>query len=261
MKLDFRSIRVLDIVNARAHPMLSGHYTLMKNRRICDGFIYIADGAARYTFDQQTLCVRKGDVLYLAKDSQYDIDVEEGFRVAYIDCYLETPEGVRYESARYTLGDGIEVERMIVRLANKWIVTNAAMRLQAFSTLYAIFSMIAQESAAGYLSPDNRVRVIRARESIEAEGLNKGFSCASLAQKLSMSDAHFRRLFSCLHGVTPSQYLTIVRMRKARELLMQSELSISEIAESIGYRSVYYFCRAFKRETGYTPTDYRKNAF
>lgn len=261
MKLDFRSIRVRDVVQVCAHPMVAGHYALMNNRRLYDGFIYISGGAARYTFARQTICVRKGDILYLAKGCQYDIDVEEGFVVAYIDCYLESPENVQYESARFAPDDGIEIERMIVRIAGKWIASNPVMRLQAFSALYTIFAMVAQESAAGYIAPDTRVRVNRARESIEEEGLNKDFCCAGLAQKLSMSDTHFRRLFSRLHGVTPSQYLTIIRMRKARELLMQSELTISEIADQIGYRSVYYFCRAFKRETGYTPTDYRKNAF
>lgn len=78
-----------------------------------------------------------------------------------------------------------------------------------------------------------------------------------LASALAMSTSQFRRRLSAITGETPQNYITNIRMQKARYLLgTQSELSIFEVALRCGYDDQSSFTRVFKRFFGITPSDY-----
>jgi len=81
----------------------------------------------------------------------------------------------------------------------------------------------------------------------------------ALASELGMSYSRFRSLFKSQTGTAPHQYLLDIRINKAKELLADTRLTVSEIAEQLGFASVYYFSRLFKNRSGMTPTQYRKN--
>jgi AraC-like DNA-binding protein len=79
-----------------------------------------------------------------------------------------------------------------------------------------------------------------------------------LARYASMSVSHFSLLFKKQTGYSPLQYLNVIRIDKARELLRNSKFTVSTIASEVGYQDQLYFTRLFKRETGLSPRDYRK---
>jgi AraC-like DNA-binding protein len=72
------------------------------------------------------------------------------------------------------------------------------------------------------------------------------------------SPVHLSRRFKAETGLSPKQYLLHMRNRKARELLLESQLNISQIADMCGYADVFDFSRRFKKETGYSPSEFRK---
>jgi two-component system response regulator YesN len=61
-------------------------------------------------------------------------------------------------------------------------------------------------------------------------------------------------------GLTFTQYLTALRIGKAKELLEATEMRSSQIAQEIGYNDSHYFSYLFKKNTGMTPGEYRKSA-
>ena len=77
------------------------------------------------------------------------------------------------------------------------------------------------------------------------------------AQEASLSRSGFARKFKALLGMSFFDYLTRLRMRKAREMLRNSSLSVSRIAERVGYQSDLSFVKAFKRLHGKTPRGFR----
>lgn len=79
-----------------------------------------------------------------------------------------------------------------------------------------------------------------------------------LSCELGISYSAFRSHFKQITGLPPGQYQIHIRLNKARRLLRNSTLSIQEIAEQLGFESIYYFSRLFKKKTGCSPLAYRK---
>ena len=65
-------------------------------------------------------------------------------------------------------------------------------------------------------------------------------------------------IFKSVTGTTIMQYIKVVKLCAANVLLMTKEKTIKEIAESLGYYDQYHFSKAFKKEFGYAPSEYRK---
>ncbi len=83
----------------------------------------------------------------------------------------------------------------------------------------------------------------------------------TLAETTGYSPNYFQNLFRKLTGETPQKYLLHLRIGKATQLLADSEFSLSEIAQQCGFSSQSYFGAIFKKETGFTPKEFRRRAF
>lgn len=79
-----------------------------------------------------------------------------------------------------------------------------------------------------------------------------------LADIASMSASYFSIMFKKVAGCTLTQYITKIRLGKAKQLLQCSELRVSEVAREVGFRDPLYFTRVFSHHTGMSPSDYRK---
>lgn len=86
----------------------------------------------------------------------------------------------------------------------------------------------------------------------------KWWSLDEMASYCGLSINYFRTLFTEKTGHTPRDYQEEVRIRRSRELLSSPLLSISCIAERMGYRDVYHFSKVFKKRTGLSPRSYRR---
>lgn len=82
---------------------------------------------------------------------------------------------------------------------------------------------------------------------------------AEYAKMSNLSQGHFEALFKRATGNTPHKHIENTRIKKSCELLEKSFLSVSEISRSIGYNDPLYFSKVFKKHTGVSPTEYRKN--
>ena len=80
---------------------------------------------------------------------------------------------------------------------------------------------------------------------------------AWLAEKLRYDYTYLSNLFSEVEGTTIEKYYIAQRIEKVKELLVYDELSLAEIADSLGYSSAAYLSSQFKKVTGLTPTFYK----
>ena len=86
---------------------------------------------------------------------------------------------------------------------------------------------------------------------------NTDLCVSDLSESLGVSFAHFSRLFRQTLGVSPKQYIVNRRIERAKYLLINTNATIAEISNSVGYEDPLYFSRIFKKETCIPPREYR----
>lgn len=84
----------------------------------------------------------------------------------------------------------------------------------------------------------------------------KNWSLQEMAQLGGYSVSRFSALYFQKYGLSPKAELLVVRMELAKQLLSYSELSVTEISERCGFKSIYYFSKYFKKTVGMAPSEY-----
>lgn len=92
-----------------------------------------------------------------------------------------------------------------------------------------------------------------------SENLNRNLTLDEISVVAGFSKNYFVRLFKEQYGLSPIQFHNIMRIEQAKQLLLFSNLSITEISSEIGFNDIHSFSRTFKQETGSTPTSFRSN--
>jgi AraC-like DNA-binding protein len=101
------------------------------------------------------------------------------------------------------------------------------------------------------------VAVTRARKFIE-DNQATDISLADVAKAVNTSTFYFCKLFKKATGLNFTEYLSQVRIEKAKNLLLNPNLRVSEIGYEIGFQSLTHFNRVFRRIAGQSPTSYRE---
>ena len=100
----------------------------------------------------------------------------------------------------------------------------------------------------------------RARDYIEENYDNEEISLNMTAAEVNLSPNHFSTIFSQETGQTFIEFLTSVRMKKAKELLRSTTMKTAEIAFAVGYKDAHYFSYLFKKTQECTPREFRAKA-
>ena len=99
--------------------------------------------------------------------------------------------------------------------------------------------------------------ISKAEEYIQEEYCSPNISLISVARHVGMSPAHFSTIFSQAMDKTFISYLTGLRIKRAKELLSQTDIKLAAIAMEIGYNEPNYFSHVFKKNEGITPKEFR----
>lgn len=100
----------------------------------------------------------------------------------------------------------------------------------------------------------------RIHERLEAAFVQGYPSVAELAELCGISQGHLARSFKVATGWPLYQFIVGERLKTAKTLLTQDDLSCAEVAEALGFKSTAYFSTAFRRMTGKSPTQFRQMA-
>lgn len=103
---------------------------------------------------------------------------------------------------------------------------------------------------------ENGGALVRGAKQYIEENLHKNPTLAEIAAQLHVSQSHLSRIFKAEEGLSVVDYMISRRISHSIELLSKPGLRVSDIPELLGYESLSYFSRVFKRETGYSPKEY-----
>ena len=91
------------------------------------------------------------------------------------------------------------------------------------------------------------------------QNICKKLTLDGLAQEFHVSVSHIKRLFAQYRQMGAMRCFALMKIERAKQLLRESDLNVSEIAERLGFDSVYYFCNQFKKHVSMTPLEYRRS--
>ena len=141
-------------------------------------------------------------------------------------------------------------------------VTNPARDLKILSITYNIFSELIRsyfeknQLDAGKNNRHAKTYIAKATYYIH-EHYSEEITLHSLAVLLGLTETYVSHLFKKELNLTFSAYLSMFRITKASNLMAETDLSIREIAEEVGYRDSLYFSRAFRKYMGQSPSEFR----
>jgi AraC-like DNA-binding protein/ligand-binding sensor protein len=131
---------------------------------------------------------------------------------------------------------------------------------EAMVKLLEVFAMhlsLAAERLATIEAQAEPPMVQRARRFIE-EHQQEDISLSDAAHAVHASTFHFCKMFKKATGMTFTEYLSLMRVTKAKELLLNPNARVSEVAYEVGFNSLTHFNRTFRKLTGRSPTAYRE---
>ena len=105
--------------------------------------------------------------------------------------------------------------------------------------------------------PAVRKEVAEAQRYVQTH-VGEKISMEEMAHRLNLNPSHFSRVFKQETGETFVEYVTRTKMERAEELLNQSDLTVAEIAERLGYEHTSYFIKLFRNFSGKSPNEYRR---
>ena len=184
---------------------------------------------------------------------------------------MVTEMGLTRTTAFIVFRQGLVTDLTVTEMAREVAAEVAAEQLGRTAMLDTLVRRLAIHLLRSHLTvrQTNQIELSRAgpvdrrlRRAIEFMHDNFGRELAleEIASSAYLSEYHFARLFKQITGVTPHVYLANVRLERARKLLADTALPISEIASMVGYQSQSHFSKMFRSVTGVTPRAYREAA-
>jgi AraC-like DNA-binding protein len=175
---------------------------------------------------------------------------------------LEAPKKARFErTARQLLKWGHEVD--LNRAEDAYFHTKVLSKKQYASmlrllTIFGQHLSILSNQLSTQAEAAEPQAIMRAREFI-AKNQDRAVSLAEVAQAVNTSTFYFCKLFKKATGLTFTDYLSRVRIEKAKNLLLNPNVRVSEVAYEVGFQSLTHFNRMFRKLTGESPSAYRSS--
>lgn len=226
---------------------------------------YIIDGRGLYQVGSHTYHLSAGEGFLIEPDvlTFYQADAEQPWSYLWIGFsgrrakeYLEDL-GLNSEQLTFRTEQGRELKRLILQMmrCSDGSITSQY-RLQ--SLLYAFFAALSRNTKVAGEEVQSRENfyVERAITYIRNHYASE-IKVTDIANHLCVNRSYLYKLFQDSLQISPQEFLTRFRISRAKELLSTTQLPIEHVASSCGYQSALVFSKAFKRNIGCTPTDYR----
>ncbi len=155
---------------------------------------------------------------------------------------------------------GFESGGMVYRFNMRSEYLDGVMNMQSYDQLYEWFKMKLSTVCHNILTKkdESSVDVIKSAKAYIEQNYQKDLILDDVSKELMISPYYFSKLFKKRTGSTFIEYLTNLRMEKAKELLRNTSKSMKEICAEVGYSDANYFSRTFKKNVGVTPSEYKE---
>ncbi|WHZ03945.1 AraC family transcriptional regulator [Neobacillus sp. YX16] len=231
--------------------------------RGCDTIVFVTEGKLYYWINDQKFEVQKGEVLHIpfcldrAWKSHPDNSHQKYtavFSRASNETYL--PFAKPNKITRMKLRNAAYYEQRFAFLFIQWLGKRPYYEQMSQFILFELLTLIAQELAEWKSSPAKE-QIARKIQGYILQNFTKNLTIEELSELVGYSPNYVTVVFKEVIGSTPIQYLHQIRINTAVNLLENTEMTVGEMSEYLGYCDQAYFNRTFKKWMGVAPTKLR----
>ena len=228
-----------------------GTYRKIVNRPH-NGFLFCLYGKVRYYLNGVEHVGDSNHVIMAPKGGTYEFHVEEDCIIPILNFELD--HGSFDDMYSFEIEETETFYHTFIQMERKHTFATTSYELMNLSSLYDLTSQI-----NGYGKKDDTYNVIEKAEKYLEENINKkSLTISQIAEKGNISEVYFRKMFKKKHNISPNKYINEIRIKKAKNMLIDDDVDINEIADQCGFTSIYTFSRAFKNIVGVSPANFKK---
>ena len=219
-------------------------------RHMC-GMIYTVEGTEIYHFASGDRAAAPGTVLFIPKGEVYTIDFEGETSVAYV-INFELSSAPAFEPTLLRLPAQGSMPTLLMEAERCWQRKQTGYEPESLAYFFRIIAVL-ERLESTYIHPTQYERIAKAVDYLHEHYTEQNFRVGYLSELSGITPKYFSQLFRKKFGASPKEYVTRLKIERARELLADDKLRISQIAQVLGFRDVYHFSKVFHTETGESP--------
>jgi len=249
--LFLKDIIISDISYTAALDFEKNYKSITKRTNF--GLSLAVEGELIYKRNNENILLDREHIVYLPGKSEYSVKCVKKGRFIVINFDVENDEICPDTFMRFKT-KSTQILHREQKVMEKLIHSELPQkRVLLLSSFYKIVSLIIADNASSNVVPVLRKGLLYIENNLE----NNRLTNTQIANHLGISEVYLRKLFKNNLNISTKQYIQNLRLEKAKNLLVTTKYSVTEISELCGYSGVYHFCRIFKEKTGYTPMEYR----
>ena len=243
-------ISIIDIIKIKRTAYARG-----TENKSCYVLTCRTEGEGLFFYSNETLSVRKGDILYIPLGSSY---FQKCDRETIVCFHLNVSGQISSRFEAFTPEDPDRICSLFLRAEELWRRKPPNYELLCMSILYEILAgtgLSAEEhrhESSELLKP--------AMAYLDAHLCSADLSLCEMCARAHISRTYLNQLFRRIYGQTPISYVNERRIERARQLLRSGDCSTEEVAALCGFRDVKYFYVVFKRLSGMTTREYKRQS-
>ncbi|MCQ6956406.1 AraC family transcriptional regulator [Mucilaginibacter sp. JC4] len=257
-----------DYPNNRAHPV--DHILTWDKGRILNGYyiVFISRGeGVLETARTESATIKAGTCFFLFPGiwHRYKPNARSGWEEYWVGFNGNFPTGLVNSGILNPDNPFVEVglNEDLLSLFHLLIKTVSSVEpgYQQIATGITLQMLGIINAASKYrsLSITSESRLMSKAKFMLQETIDRPVNMEEFVRELPMGYSKFRKLFKSKCGISPNQYHLNLRLDKAKEMMITTNLSVNEIADQTGFDSIFYFSRVFKKKTGLSPRNFRED--
>ena len=239
---------VIDVIKFKR-----SNFSFKTENKACYVLACRIEGESLFFYNDEKHVVKKGDVLFIPAGSSYAQACEREIVVCF---HLNITGQVASDIKVFSPKERDKVCELFFRAEQIWKQKEPNYEFLCMSILYEILADT--QICITVPAQDSAKLLVSAMSYLDKHLFDGDLSLAQVCKEAHISRTYFNKLFCQIYGCTPTAYINRQRMERAKQLLVIGSCSNEEIASLCGFKDVKYFYVIFKRFTGFTTKEYKK---
>lgn len=258
------------VINAGIYMFPSRYYYASHNHKDYE-INYVTKGSCIMEIDNECIQLKEGDCIIINPRANhcFMVDIKGTCRITQLEISInvnqELAKNFSFLSSRenyHKIRNCSKINLLLEQISRDFRCLNEDHTMKALlnltlAQLYIILSnCIDNKSESTYSKTNSNNKINKMLDYIKNNS-DEDIIIEELSLRFGISSRYVRKYFSEKLGIKCSEYINMIRINKAKELLWETGYSITKISAITGFNSSQYFCKVFKKQVGISPVSYR----